>query len=54
MKKRMMYVTPTVKVTRVILEKGIAVNSSPIYPNGIQVYDWEPQAETQGDIWIPI
>ena len=55
MEKKMIYVAPTVKVTQVVLEQGIAVAISAM--NSVQVYDWEDgalQAEDEGNIWLPV
>ena len=57
MKKKMVYIKPTVNVTQVVLEQEMMVVISAVNPEGIQVNDWEPgatQAEYEGDIWIPI
>jgi len=50
------YLTPTVKVVRVTLEKGIAVAFSPVKTDGILLEDWELDAmpEDDGDMWLPI
>jgi len=54
MRKKLFYVAPTVTVTRVMLENRIAVQCSPVNPKGIDVYEWEAQAENLGDIWVPL
>ena len=55
MGKKLIYITPTTKVTRVILEQGIAVAISAM--NSAQLHDWEAGAMKtidDGNIWLPL
>ena len=55
MKKKMIYLRPTVKITQVVLGKGM-MSASPINPKGIKMSDWKPydtQREYKGNSWLP-
>jgi len=55
MKKKLIYITPSVKLVQVVLEKGFVVNTSAI--PSVNVQDWEPAGipheESERDIWLP-
>ena len=53
MKRKMIYIPPTIEVTQVVLEGNIAVQS---VNKKIDVKDWEPDPEQgtndKSDIWV--
>ena len=55
MKKKLIYIEPSVKLVRVVLEVGFAVNTSAI--PSVNLQDWEPaeipHEESERDIWLP-